>query len=73
MVQPEWAVMVSAMMAFLMLGWLGLIAVLWAVSVIGLIRAGVRFFLQPPEPPAAWWEPSETGALPPRRGSDGYP
>ncbi len=58
--QPEWAAIISVVMAFLMLGWLGFIVVIWVISVIGLIHEGVRFFLGPWRHPAAWWEHSET-------------
>ncbi|WP_322798170.1 hypothetical protein [Thermoflexus sp.] len=71
MIQSEWVVIVSVAMAFLMLGWLGFIVVIWGVSVIGLIREGIRFFLRSSEQPAAWWELSETDAPPSDQGSGG--
>lgn len=72
MIQPEWAVTVSAVMAFLMLGWLGFIVVIWSVSVIGLIREGIRFFFRSSEP-TAWWELSGADAPTRDEGSGGSP
>lgn len=69
MIQPEWAVTVSAVMAFLMLGWLGFIVVIWSISVIGLIRGGIRFFFRSLEEPDAWWEFAETDAPSSGKGS----
>ncbi len=73
MIQPEWAVTVGAVMAFLVLGWLGFVLVIWSVSVIGLIREGIRFLFWPSEESAAWWELSETDAPASSKGSGGPP
>lgn len=53
--QPEWTVIVGGAMAFLVLGWLAFIALIWILSVIGLVWEGIRF-LRSPEEEAPCWE-----------------